>query len=165
MSQVDIALAEAQAERQRLIENRVDNAMKIVLLGPTGAGKAPGVSQASTVGPAARHKLRGILRHYAKEAHPFTACVRDNRKRFGPRAEAVCAVVKDIIRGTTRWRGHPALDHGAPGALAASETSTMIMELDQDSFDLLMNTVNDSNALEELCAALEAEEVTDDAGN
>lgn len=72
------------------------------------------------VTPRQRHQLAGLLRYYAKKAHPFRACVRDNRKRFGSRAEAVCATLKDIIRGTTRWRGHPELDHGAAG-LAASE--------------------------------------------
>src|SRR3990170_1421040 len=50
-------------------------------------------------------KLRGLLKHYAKKKHPFTSCVRDNTKRFGPeRAKKVCAVLKDLIRGTTKWR-------------------------------------------------------------
>jgi len=57
------------------------------------------------VTPAERAKLAPLLRHYAKSAHPFTQCVRDNRKRFGPRTEQVCAVVKDLVRGTTMWRG------------------------------------------------------------
>ena len=65
-----------------------------------------GVENAKAVSPEAKHKLRGILKHYAKERHPFTACVRDNTKRFGKdRAERICAVVKDIIWGTTKWRG------------------------------------------------------------
>src|SRR3954454_4861718 len=84
------------------------------------------LSNADRVGPSAKHKLHGLLRYYAKKPHPFTACVRDNRKRFGPRAEAVCAVLKDIIRGTTKWRGHPELDHGATGALAASEDVLLV---------------------------------------
>lgn len=63
------------------------------------------LSNADRVSPEAKHKLSGILKHYAKMERPFTACVRDNRKRFGARAEAVCAVVKDIIWGTTKWRG------------------------------------------------------------
>lgn len=58
------------------------------------------------VSPHAVLKLRGILKHYAESPHPFTACVRDNRKRFGPdRTERVCATVKDLIRGTHNWRG------------------------------------------------------------
>lgn len=80
--------------------------------GQTGGG----VKEYQTVGPAAREKLKGILKYYAKKPHPFTACVNDNRKRFGPRAEAVCAVLKDIIRNTTKWRGkNNPNDHGAPG--------------------------------------------------
>lgn len=60
---------------------------------------------AKDVTPADKKKLSGLLKHYAKMKHPFTACVRDNTKRFGrERAERICAVLKDIIRGTTKWR-------------------------------------------------------------
>lgn len=96
-------------------------------------------SEADTVGPRQRHQLRGLLRHYAKEAHPFRACVRDNMKRFGPgRTESVCATLKDIIRGTTHWRGHPELDHGSPGAVAASAP-----EIDEDLSQLLLSVSSD----------------------
>lgn len=57
------------------------------------------------VGPEERRKLKNLLSFYAKKSHPFTACVRDNRKRFGDEgAKRVCATLKDIIRGTTKWR-------------------------------------------------------------
>ena len=56
------------------------------------------------VGPAARGNLENLIEYYRKKPHPFTACVRDNRKRFGDRAEAVCARLKDIMMGTTKWR-------------------------------------------------------------
>jgi hypothetical protein len=41
--------------------------------------------------------------------------VRDNRKRFGDRAERVCAVVKDMGERTTKWRkgGKGKLSEGA----------------------------------------------------
>jgi hypothetical protein len=48
--------------------------------------------------------LSNLIRHYLKKPHPFTSCVRDNRKRFGPRTEAVCAGLKDVALGTHRWR-------------------------------------------------------------
>lgn len=58
-----------------------------------------------SVSPAARVKLRGILKKYARSAHPFRECVRDNMKRFGPgRTEAICAALKDTVKGTTKWR-------------------------------------------------------------
>ena len=58
-------------------------------------------------------------------------------KRFGPgRTERVCAVLKDIIRGTTHWRGHPELDHGAPGAIAAAE-------IDEETEKLLLSIPSD----------------------
>lgn len=107
-------------------------------------------SEADTVGPDARHKLRGILRHYAKDPHPFRACVKDNMKRFGPgRTEAVCATLKDIIRGTTHWRGHPAADHGSPGAIAASDAEPITLS-DAERREILVGLSDDDwNALEE----------------
>jgi hypothetical protein len=61
---------------------------------------------AAPISPAAKVKLRQILKKYAKEAHPFRACVKDNMKRFGPgRTEALCATLKDTIKGRKDWRG------------------------------------------------------------
>lgn len=125
---LDSALLQAQdAREERLWEQDFERDFEILM------------SNADAVGPDARHKLKGILRHYAKNPHPFAACVNDNMKRFGPgRVEKVCAVVKDIIRGTTKWRGHPALDHGAPGAMAASideETERVLLAIPSDKLE------------------------------
>lgn len=74
------------------------------------------------VTPEAKRRLRGILKHYATKPHPFRACVKDNRKRFGPATEGICAVVKDLIRGTTKWRGkNNPKDHGTAGLVGLSE--------------------------------------------
>lgn len=124
--------SDPSSELQRARESRIDAALDEVI------DRSLGVvfSEADTVGPRQRHQLRGLLRHYAKMKHPFDACVRDNTKRFGPgRVEKVCAVLKDIIRGTTKWRGHPSLDHGAPGAVAASDAP----EIDQELGELLLS--------------------------
>jgi hypothetical protein len=60
---------------------------------------------AAPVAPAAKVKLRNILKKYAKLAHPFRECVKDNMKRFGPgRTEAICATLKDTIKGRKDWR-------------------------------------------------------------
>lgn len=57
------------------------------------------------IGPHAAKKLGPLVRHYMSKPHPFTACVRDNTKRFGPeRAKKVCAVLKDFGSKTTKWR-------------------------------------------------------------
>lgn len=120
------------------------------------------LSNADRVGPVAKKKLSGLLKFYAKKAHPFTACVNDNRKRFGPRAEAVCAVLKDIIRGTTKWRGkNNPRDKGTPGVRGLSEEAQDVLALrdlfdagidldeagnpvlDQEMFDLLTNLSED----------------------
>jgi hypothetical protein len=99
-------------------------ARKLELSNPGAPKPGPNYKQVS---PEAKHRLRGILRHYAKEPHPFRACVRDNRKRFGPRTEAVCAVVKDIIRDRTDWRGkNNPKDHGAPGVVGLSEDKLVL---------------------------------------
>ena len=92
------------------------------------------LSNADRVGPEARHKLHGLLVYYAKKPHPFTSCVRDNRKRFGNRAEAVCAVLKDIIRGTTKWRGHNnPNDHGvSAAALSEDERAQFVLDIPED---------------------------------
>lgn len=62
----------------------------------------------ANVSPHDVKKLHGLLDYYAKKPHPFTACVRDNRKRFGPAVNSYCAVLKDVIEGNTKWRkgGH-----------------------------------------------------------
>ena len=66
---------------------------------------AKNVNLAAPISPSAKIKLRGILKKYAKSPHPFQACVRDNMKRFGPgRTEAVCATLKDTIKGRKDWR-------------------------------------------------------------
>jgi hypothetical protein len=102
-------------------------------------------SEADTVGPHQRHQLRGLLRHYAKQAHPFRACVKDNTKRFGPGAvEKVCATLKDLIRGTTHWRGHPELDHGSPGVTASDDDPPMI---DEELGNLLLSIDEDKLAV------------------
>lgn len=64
----------------------------------------PGTANVSV---ADRKKLAPLLRHYASKPHPFTSCYRDQVKHgLSPgHAKRRCAVLKDLIRGTTRWRG------------------------------------------------------------
>lgn len=143
-------LAAQQAREDRLLDAAIDGRLEILF----AKTEHPGVSQATTVGPHARHKLRGLLRYYAKSKQPFTDCVHDNMKRFGPnRTERVCATLKDIIRGTTHWRGHPALDHGSPGAIAASDQDAdpcPITLTDQERTEILTSLSDeDWSALEE----------------
>src|SRR6202000_308129 len=116
MSDMSSAIA---PERQAALARRLDRELDVVI---DKSLDAINFSNADRVGPEARHQLKGLLRYYAKKDKPFTACVNDNTKRFGPgRVDKVCAVLKDIIRGTTHWRGHPELDHGSPGAVTASD--------------------------------------------
>lgn len=99
-------LAQAREERDdRLIDEMI-------------AARIKRANLAAPISPHARVKLRGILKKYAKSAHPFRECVRDNMKRFGPgRTEAVCATLKDTIKGRSAGKGagkgaHAAEDDG-----------------------------------------------------
>jgi hypothetical protein len=135
----ELSLTEAQQQRRdELLDEELGTVLDRIF------------SEADTVGPDARHKLRGILKHYAKEPHPFRACVKDNMKRFGPgRTEAVCATLKDVIRGTTHWRGHPGADHGSPGAIAASDNEPITLS-DAERREILVGLSDeDWTALEE----------------
>jgi hypothetical protein len=60
----------------------------------------------ANVSAADKKKLKGLLLHYAKKPHPFSACVRDQMKHgLSPEhAKRRCAVLKDIIHGGTGWR-------------------------------------------------------------
>lgn len=92
---------------------------------------------AKTVGPSARFKLRHLLAFYAKKKHPFTACVRDNTKRFGPeRAKQVCATLKDIIMGTTKWR---------KGRQTLSEDEVDSIEISNDQLKVFEEAMKDED--------------------
>ena len=60
--------------------------------------------KAVAANPEKMKHLMPLVKFYRKSPHPFTSCVRDNRKRFGPRTEQVCAVVADLVHGGTHWR-------------------------------------------------------------
>lgn len=93
-----------QHRDERMIEETYDDAR---LKGITIDGdKATVVRNYQAVSPENKARLHGLIEHYRKSPHPFTQCVTDNRKRFGDRAERVCAVLKDIMENTTSWRGH-----------------------------------------------------------
>lgn len=83
---------------------------------------------AKTVTPDERKHLAPLLKFYAKKPHPFTACVKDNRKRFGPKTEAYCAVLKDLIVGNTKWR-HGG-NHTAKGAAMSEAALKEIFQID-----------------------------------
>jgi hypothetical protein len=94
-----MTLSNLELARAERAETRLDAELDALL-----AAALDGVSLKAVSSPA-RVKLRNILKKYAKDKHPFKACVKDNMKRFGPgRTEAVCATLKDTIKGSTKWR-------------------------------------------------------------
>ena len=60
----------------------------------------------ANVSPSDRVKLRFLIAHYMKKAHPFTSCYRDQIKHglTPDHAARRCAVLKDLGTGTTKWR-------------------------------------------------------------
>lgn len=107
--ETDLKLA-SERRKEELVDETIDRRIDLLLAN----------YQRVTADPHAMGHLRFLLKYYAKFPHPFRKCVSDNLRRFGPgRTEKVCAVVKDTIRQSTHWRGHPAEDAGAPGVAIA----------------------------------------------
>lgn len=126
MTDTTILFARQQREDQILTEE-IDRRLDVVL------------SHADVSGEARSH-LRSLLKHYAKNPHPFRACVRDNMKRFGPgRTERVCATVKDMIRGTHRWRDTP--DVAASTPEITEEVERVLLAIPEDSLDKIVMEV------------------------
>jgi hypothetical protein len=108
----------------------------------TEAGK-PGTNW-KQVSPENRKKVSGLVRHYMKKAHPFRACVRDNRKRFGDRAEKVCAVLKDLGKRSTGWRkGGKKVTEADVAALVVEA-----VEAAQERLDQIERTFGDGSSIE-----------------
>lgn len=104
------------------------------------------VKLAAPISPQAKFKLRFILRKYAKSPHPFRACVKDNMKRFGPgRTEAVCATLKDTIKGRKDWRGKGKLSENEQSAVIDAD---VLLALDAISTVDLKQIFLEARALE-----------------
>lgn len=88
------AMSEAEKKRRTVAVERVEKAEQFT---------KPGTANVS---PSDRGKLAPLLAHYAGMAHPFTSCYRDQVKHglSADHAKRRCAVLKDLIRGTTKWR-------------------------------------------------------------
>jgi hypothetical protein len=126
---------------QQAREERLDREIDKMI-----SDKLKGVTLAAPIPPHARIKLRGILKKYAKSAHPFSACVKDNMKRFGPgRTEAVCATLKDVIKGNKDWRKGAA--HASEGDLIVD--ADVLLALDAISEIDLQEIFLEARALEE----------------
>ena len=104
---------------------------------------------AKTVSPQARMKLRGLLKYYAKKKHPFRACVRDNMKRFGPgRTERICATLKDIMMGTTKWRGKKGLagsDNYSDNYVINDEVADLLLSISNEELERIVFNASDLN--------------------
>lgn len=103
---MSLDLREASEQRlERIFDSEMESRLTLLLAN----------YQRVTANPRSMGYLRFLLKHYAKSAHPFRDCYKDNFKRFGKSTAGICATLKDTIRQGTDWRGHPERDHGAPG--------------------------------------------------
>jgi hypothetical protein len=102
---------------------------------------------ARDVGPQARYRLRNLLKYYAKKPKPFTACVRDNMKRFGPgRTEAICATLKDMIMGTTKWRnkrGVAGSDNYSDNYVITEEVADLLLSISNEDLERIVFNASD----------------------
>lgn len=97
-------LAQAQEERRARGEHAVLLEISSFVDVVADRVELASIPNYQLVGPRSRAKLSGLINYYRKKPRPFTACVSDNRKRFGADAEKVCAVLTDLEKGTTKWR-------------------------------------------------------------
>ena len=120
--------------------------MAVIKKGPDGSGSMGG-HDPEKYGP-----IRSLLKYYAKKPKIFTACVRDNRKRFGPRTNAVCAWVKDQIKGTTKWRGKEAELRAELGVEGLTEAEIDMFIFDMDTLESVVFPPTAAEAVK-LCEA------------
>lgn len=122
-----------------LTDQEMDEYLSVALANGFSKGTA-------NVSPADMKKLRPLLNKYRKSPHPFRACVKDNRKRFGPATEKFCAVIKDLIEGTTHWRGKK------KGMSEATMQELFGLDVDDTFFHLLVELSEDEiNEMVNLC--------------
>lgn len=129
----ELSLAQ-QAREDAVLLSYIDDQLDVLLA-------------ARNVGPAARSRLRNLIAYYAKKKHPFRACVRDNMKRFGPgRTERVCATLKDIMVGNTRWRGKKGVagsDNYSDNYVINDEVADLLLSIsDEELENLVFNASN-----------------------
>lgn len=117
-----------------LSDSQLDEFLTIALSNGFSKGTA-------NVSPRDMHKLRPLLKYYAKKPHPFRACVRDNRKRFGPRTNAICAVIKDLIYHSTKWRSKGA----EKGMKKNFSEETISLEIPEEFMEWLASEDADSD--------------------
>lgn len=131
----ELTLAQ-QAREDLLMDEYIDKQLDVLL-------------SAKTVSPQARMKLRGLLKYYAKKKHPFRACVRDNMKRFGPgRTEQVCATLKDIMMGTTKWRGKRGVagsDNYSDNYVITEEVADLLLSISDEELESLVFNASNIN--------------------
>lgn len=102
-----------------------------------------------------RKKLSGLLKHYAGMAHPFSACKRDQIKHglSADHANRRCAVIKDLIRGNTKWRGKAKEEAEAIIAEAVEVVTVAIEELGRPVVERLVE--DDAGVVAEAAALVE----------
>lgn len=103
------------------------------------------------VSPSDKKKLAPLLKHYGKMAHPFRSCVRDQIKHGLSRdmANRRCARLKDLIKGTTKWRGKGnkmSADDQEFVRLAADLSPTALAVIDQVDDQLLAALIQEEDS-------------------
>lgn len=121
---LDKSLLAAQHARKDLVLTTEINQRLDVLL------------SSADVSDSARRELSAILKHYATTPNPYRTCVADNLEKFGPgKTEKVCATIKDMIRGTTRWRS---FDDGVFASEISEEMEELLLSIPDDALEKIV---------------------------
>lgn len=128
-----IALELAREARRRradeLLDRQVDGRLDAVLLGT------------ADVSPAARVKLKGILKRLAKQAHPFTQCMKDLAEHkpdwSDDRRKKTCNVLKALSgRGDSKTNA-AYLSQGGACLLLDDDVITLLEMVDEGALAAL----------------------------
>lgn len=131
----------------------IDEYLSVALAMGATTGFSKGTANVS---PRDLKKLRPLIKFYSKKPHPFRACVKDNRKRFGALTEKYCAVLKDLIVGNTKWR-----NQGKKKNLSEQTLAELYQIHVPDGFFAFLSELSDEEVAELMVDEVEAPESTE----
>lgn len=129
MTALELAREDRRQRADELLDRQVDDRLDAVLLGT------------ADVSPAARVKLKGILKRLAKQAHPFTQCMSDLREHkpewSDDRRKKTCNVLKALSgRGDSKTNAAH-LSQGGACLLLDDDVMTLLEMVDESALAAL----------------------------
>jgi hypothetical protein len=133
-------LEDARRHRLELAENLLDARAELVL---NAVGLTDERVTELAVGPAAREKLKGILKRLARKKHPFSQCMRDLAKHRSElpveSRKRICGRLKSMIKGTGRVKALSQTEEDGACMLIDEDVAKLILAVDDDKLASLIN--------------------------